>query len=71
MRKIIDLDEYRPHACIRTSDGNAHVIPMSVFENIINGKLRLVDIDDWELISKAIIHDWYLCLMRPDTGGEE
>lgn len=55
---LIDLNSKRQHYTISTPDGNAHVIPKSVFDDIAKGKLRITDIDDYQQITRAIIWEW-------------
>jgi len=43
---------------IKTPDGNAHVVPEVVFQKIVDGTMRLADLDDWEQIIRAVISDW-------------
>ena len=50
--------ENEPHLCLQLQDGNVHVIPESVFKDIISGKMKITDIDHWEMITRAIFSEW-------------
>lgn len=60
LKNIINLDEKRPHVNVTTTEGNVHVIPVSVIENIIDGDLDITELDDWKLIMKRILNEWLL-----------
>jgi len=47
-----------PHLCIPTLDGNAHVIPTAVFTEIILGKMKITDMDDWKIITRTVFSEW-------------
>ena len=55
---VVSLDEHRPHLVFMLEDGKVHVIPVSVFRDIVAGTLKLTDIDDWEMFSRYIIKAW-------------
>lgn len=44
-------------AC-RRSDGNAHVIPVELFELIISGEMKITNMDDWEIITRTAFSEW-------------
>jgi hypothetical protein len=59
---VTELDSYRPHVTLRTPDGNVHVIPVATFDRIIAGEISVRDIDDCDLIVRAVFSDWLLDL---------
>lgn len=58
MNNIISLDSYREEIGVLDEDGTYHLCPVLMFENILKGKLKIKDLEDWELLMKAIIKDW-------------
>ena len=46
-----------PHFMIMAADG-VHAIPASVFQQVIDGDMSFVEIEQWELLLPAIIKDW-------------
>lgn len=58
-----------PHLCVHTMDGNVHVIPEIVFTKIITGEMKITDMDDWEIIIRAVLSEWLKdILYRYQTG---
>lgn len=55
---IKNLDDYRPHMVIPRLDGVVSVMPRSVIEDIVNGKLKITDVDDWDIITRTIFQEW-------------
>ncbi len=55
--KVSNLDEHRPHVTCVDANGNAYVVPLSVIEDLANGKLSIKDDDDPRWI-QAILRDW-------------
>jgi len=45
-----DIEDNKPHLCVPTLDGNAHVIPVEVFDKIISGEMKITDMDDKEVL---------------------
>ena len=62
MGEIIDLAKWREenqtHFVIETRDGDAHVVPWQTLADIVNGKLPLTELEDYEKIMAVIIYDW-------------
>lgn len=58
MSKIINFDE-EVLECVVVLDinKNAHVIPVAVFERIINGTMNITELDDWELIIRSLLKE--------------
>lgn len=51
-------EDNKPHLCVPTLDGNAHVIPTEVFDKIISGEMKITDMDDWEIITRTAFSEW-------------
>ena len=62
MGKVIDFntikDNNAPHFTIATLDGNAHIIPVQFFEDVIEGKRKITDLDDFDIIIRSILKEW-------------
>ena len=57
MQEDINEDN-KPHLCVPTLDGNAHVIPTAVFTKIILGEMKITDMEDWEIITRTAFSEW-------------
>jgi len=55
---VLRLDDHRPHLTIMTVDGNAHVLPVSLVRDWIEGRRPIVETDDWEIIVRTICKEW-------------
>lgn len=55
---VTRLDDHRPHLCIPTPDGNAHVLPVSLIDDIIAGRRSIDDIADRDQVMRAILSSW-------------
>lgn len=55
---IKNLDDYRPHLVIPRLDGVVSVMPRSVIEDVVSGKLKPESVDDWDSIMKTILWEW-------------
>ena len=64
MSNITQFEEHLPHLRISTDDGNEHVIPISVFEKIADGRMSLLELDDWPKIMRVVVREWALNLME-------
>lgn len=53
-----DIEDNKPHLCVLTLDGNAHVIPTAVFTKIILGEMKITDMEDWEIITRTAFSEW-------------
>ena len=51
-------EDNKPHLCVATLDGNAHVIPTEVFDKIISGEMKITDMDDWGIITRTVFSEW-------------
>lgn len=60
--EVIDLNARQPHITVFTADGNAHVLPAKIIEDIVNGTTppsHLLCIDDGAAILRGILSEWY------------
>ena len=53
-----DIEDNKPHLCVPTLDGNAHVIPAEVFDKIVSGEMKITDMEDWEIITRTAFSEW-------------
>ena len=53
-----DIENNKPHLCVPTLDGNAHVIPAEVFGKIVSGEMKITDMEDWEIITRTAFSEW-------------
>jgi hypothetical protein len=56
---IVDIEDFKPH--ITVNGGNAfgvHVVPVSMIQNIIDGKIRFSGIDRGDELRSAILKEW-------------
>jgi len=58
MNPVVDLDNYRPHIRITLLDGRQDVFPEEMIESVIDGRLAITDIDEWEILMRSILKDW-------------
>lgn len=58
MPTVTNIDDHRPHLSLQTPDGNAHVIPVAMFQRIADGTLSVDNIDDRDQVLRAVIKDW-------------
>ena len=56
---IIDIDDWRASMIIQTpKTQRVHLVPVSFFEDVAEGKRKITDLDDWESITEIIITEW-------------
>jgi len=64
MGEIIDIktgqvvkagEQQDPHMNLHTLDNKVHCIPISCLVDIITGKTKLTDMDDWEMIARTAL----------------
>jgi hypothetical protein len=55
---IKHIGDYKPHVTIQTPDRNVHVLPVALFEDFIDGKISLSEIDDGEQLMRSVVGDW-------------
>lgn len=58
MGNVIDMADHKPHVGIFTPDGNTHVMPVSMLQNIAEGTMSIDDVADGDQIIRAIIAEW-------------
>jgi len=58
MDKITEISDKMPHIAIPDLEGNMHVVPESLFRDIVNGSQEIERLDDWRQIIRAIVRDW-------------
>ena len=69
--KVIPMDNYRPSLSIPHDDGSQRVIPLSVLEDVIEGKINFQDIEDWEGLIRPILQDAYAFWMMYEGEDDE
>ena len=57
-RSVVQFFEHTPHIRLCTDDHTEHIIPISVFEDVAEGRMLLTELDDWREISRTIINEW-------------
>ena len=57
---IINIEKNTPHLVIDSIGGGQHVIPVSFFEDVRNGRQSLKNLEDFESIVPVIINEWML-----------
>jgi hypothetical protein len=62
--EVINIDDHRPHITIPTLDGNAHILPETLVMDWIHGDQKIVESDDWEIIIRTILNEWYQDLIK-------
>jgi len=58
MSKVEILSHHRAHYTIRTDNGDVHVLPASIIDDVINNKQDWAEIEDYDLMLRAIFKDW-------------
>ena len=59
--KVFRIDDYRKHLVINEGiigNSDVHVLPLSVIEDFIEGRLQYAEIDGFEVIVKCILQEW-------------
>lgn len=51
-------ETWRHHLYMPTLDGNVHVIPVQVIKDIISGKMKINQIDEYEIIIQTVFSEW-------------
>ena len=59
-------DENSPHILLTTHEGNQHVFPLAMVEDLIEGRLKLSDVDDGDAIMRAILDEWLTFVKKQD-----
>lgn len=57
MSKVTDIDEHSPHYAISCDNGDQHVIPTLLIDNIVVGKIcpTVLGVD----VLRAIVKEWH------------
>ena len=55
--KTINIEDYKPHLTIVCEKG-IHIIPLSVFKKIVDFKLKITELEDYETIIPRILEEW-------------
>lgn len=58
MDNVIDMVDHKPHVGIHTPDGNVHVMPVAMLQNIADGKMSIDEVADRDQIVRAVIAEW-------------
>lgn len=66
MNNVINIADHKPHVRLMTPDGNVHVMPVVLLQNIADGKMSIDDVADRDQIVRAIIAEW-LRLIHGDS----
>lgn len=62
---IIPFDEYNQCVTIRVLRKNAiHIIPLSFFTDVVNGKRSITELEKFEDVVPKIIEEWLESLER-------
>ncbi len=56
MNNIIDIEDHREHICIYGC--STHVLPISLFADIVNKRISITDVDGIDDIAPVIISEW-------------
>jgi len=58
--------EDQPHLTVQTRDGNVHVLPESLIQDVIDGKMEFTEIEAWRPLLQAILADWLATLKHDE-----
>ena len=61
---VTKLDEYQDHIVIDRIDGVTTYIPVPLIQDVIKGETKITDIDEWEMIMRSIVEEWYRRLIE-------
>ena len=65
MGDVVGLDENRPHYALLDLEGNAHVLPVALVDDWVEG--RNFDLERDGPVMRAIIRQWQEFLEEPDS----
>ena len=57
MAKVSDIFTNQPHITIQGKN-RVHVMPVSLIEDVIDGKMDITQIEDWQDFLPTILDDW-------------
>lgn len=55
MADIVSLDDYREHLALTDINGDVRIIPRSFFEDVVDGKRKLTDLEEHETVTPLIV----------------
>lgn len=59
---IVELDDYRPHVVVdcqpRLGEKVVYCVPLAMLRDVVEGKLALAEVEDGELLFRAILGAW-------------
>jgi len=58
MNNITNISDHKPHLMIPDISGDAHIIPVSLIEDVISGKKCITQIEEWQYILPTILKEW-------------
>ena len=58
MNNITNISDQKPHLMIPDIKGNAHVIPISLIEDVISGNICITELEDYQIIIPTILKEW-------------
>lgn len=59
MGEVIHIETKSPHMTIPAIDKKVHVIPVLVIKDIIDGRMSITQLEDFEQIVPTIIEEWF------------
>ena len=66
MTEIVDILDHMQHVVIEDIEGDQHVIPSCVIERIISGSMEIEELEEWKIIIRAVLDDWFNSLELRD-----
>lgn len=55
--KVININEFRPHVMVEGFK-SVHVFPLAMLEDIISGKLKVSEVEEFDDFMPMIIKEW-------------
>lgn len=59
MGSVVQLEDYKPHVMIQGLK-DVHIIPQSVLEDVLDGKIKASELEGIDDFFPAIVYEW-LC----------
>lgn len=63
--EVINLDDHRPHVTIMDLEGNAHVVPVSYFEDFVKGGVDIPE--DMLPVMRKVVDEWLRTLQEHEN----
>lgn len=60
--EVIDVADFRPHLCVMTADGDAHVIPAKLVTDVTAGFKPVNILGD--AVLRQIVEEWFRHVMN-------